>query len=357
MQAGDVHWAGRAVTGPATTLPLTELLESSTNLTVAGRAVRVVTTNASVSSSLSSSSEFALVNQSLQSSQPPVRVWLVHKLAGELVTEVDPEYNRPSLLQRMKQSGVGKVTKSSFQHLKPIGRLDMNTEGLMVLTNCGAYARDMELPLHQLHRTYRVRVHGALAAYKLAALRRGGRYLAIHDKSRSTSSAAAAAAAPPLSSKRRKGSTAAAAQTRTTAQSASSTTSTAMRYYGPMQVTVEATRKRSTATNQWLQITCTEGKNRQIRNALAHYGCTYVCVAPPPFVLVDWGDHLVRVSAICTDQLFVGFHVTPWLTTVPIPFFSHVHSNGHASHSHLVRGLPVANHSTRHGHRGPRQAH
>jgi 16S rRNA U516 pseudouridylate synthase RsuA-like enzyme len=100
----------------------------------------------------------------------------VHKLVvSELVTEVDPEYNRPSLLQRMKQSGVGKVNNSSFQHLKPIGRLDMNTEGLMVLTNCGAYARDMELPLHQLHRTYRVCVHGALAAYKLAALRRGGR--------------------------------------------------------------------------------------------------------------------------------------------------------------------------------------
>ena len=43
----------------------------------------------------------------------------------------------------------------------------------MLVTTNGSYARDMELPIHQIHRTYRVRVHGPLTRYKIQAIQRG----------------------------------------------------------------------------------------------------------------------------------------------------------------------------------------
>lgn len=97
------------------------------------------------------------------SSMQNVRVWLANKLKGELVTEHDPD-GRPSMLQRLVRGGVG-VSKNKSKppiHLKPVGRLDMMTEGLLILTNDGQYARELELPKNHLWRTYRVRVHGRL---------------------------------------------------------------------------------------------------------------------------------------------------------------------------------------------------
>lgn len=59
-------------------------------------------------------------------------------------------------------------------HLKPIGRLEMMTEGLIIMTSDGKYARDMELPKkHAFHRTYRARVHGFITPRKLDAIRSG----------------------------------------------------------------------------------------------------------------------------------------------------------------------------------------
>ena len=85
------------------------------------------------------------------------RVWLAHKLSGELVAEHDPQ-GRPSLIERLERGGVGKSKKGKSGqpvHLKPIGRLDMITEGLILVTNDGQYKREMELPSNCLHRTYR----------------------------------------------------------------------------------------------------------------------------------------------------------------------------------------------------------
>lgn len=98
------------------------------------------------------------------------KVWAVNKLAGELVSHHDPN-GRPTLIERLQRGG-GSLTK--FKHsLKPVGRLDMNTEGLILITNCGHFARQLELPSNALHRTYRARVHGKLTFRKLSALRRG----------------------------------------------------------------------------------------------------------------------------------------------------------------------------------------
>lgn len=62
---------------------------------------------------------------------------------------------------------------SGLQHWKPVGRLDMPTEGLILVTNDGEYARQMELPLNQLHRTYRVRAHGIVSEHKLSRIQNG----------------------------------------------------------------------------------------------------------------------------------------------------------------------------------------
>lgn len=97
------------------------------------------------------------------------RVWAVNKLAGEVVSEKDPQ-GRKSMLDRLVKGGVGKKYRD---HLKPIGRLDIPTEGLILVTNDGNYARQMELPSNQLHRVYRARVHGRLNSYKLDRIRQG----------------------------------------------------------------------------------------------------------------------------------------------------------------------------------------
>jgi 23S rRNA pseudouridine2605 synthase len=163
-------------------------------------------------------------------STPPPLVWCVHKLKGELVADHDPQ-NRPLLMTRLQRAGVGKVHGSGRrtrpQHLKPVGRLDVGTEGLIIVTNDGDYARQMELPTNMLHRTYRIRVHGVLTDSKLARIQRG---LTIEST----------------------------------------------RYRG-MRVQVDTVqRRKATATNQWLTLTCTQGKNRQVRNVLQHLGCTYI---------------------------------------------------------------------------------
>jgi len=153
------------------------------------------------------------------------RVWLVHKLAGELVTENDPK-GRNSVLERVVRGGVGKSKKGGkHEHIKAIGRLDMNTTGLLLVTNDGDYARQMELPTTQLHRKYRARVHGRIAAYKLNAMRKSLRIEGVK--------------------------------------------------YNPMKVQLMETRKKTEATNQWLEVTCTEGKNRQVRKVLQHFGCKF----------------------------------------------------------------------------------
>lgn len=157
-------------------------------------------------------------------------VYAVHKLAGEVVTERDPK-GRPSMLDRLKQGGVGsrryggnkKMMAHKKMHLKPIGRLDVPTEGLILVTNDGEFAREMELPQNKIHRVYRARVHGKLTPNKLERIRKGG-IRSLADGTR----------------------------------------------YGPMKVSVE--RNGGRGTNSWVQLTTTEGKNRMVRNVFAALG-------------------------------------------------------------------------------------
>ncbi len=85
---------------------------------------------------------------------PPARVIAYHKPAGEVVTHDDPQ-NRPTVFRRLP-----KVQQGKWQS---VGRLDLNTEGLLLFTNSGSLANQLMHPRFGLEREYAVRVLGALS--------------------------------------------------------------------------------------------------------------------------------------------------------------------------------------------------
>lgn len=86
---------------------------------------------------------------------PPPRVIAYHKPAGEVVTHDDPQ-NRPTVFRRLPKLQQGKW--------QSVGRLDLNTEGLLLFTNSGELANNLMHPRFGLQREYAVRVLGALNA-------------------------------------------------------------------------------------------------------------------------------------------------------------------------------------------------
>jgi 23S rRNA pseudouridine2605 synthase len=206
IRAGEVTVAGEQITAPHFLL---SLKDSKSAIKIGGKLVGI---------------------KENASETTRTKVWLVHKLPGEVVTENDPQ-GRPSLLDRLRRGGVG----NKADHLNAIGRLDMSTEGLILVTNDGQYKRELELPANLVHRVYRVRVHGKLTPYKLKALRAG---MKIEE----------------------------------------------IRYRG-MKVELEANRRQS-STNNWIRLTCVEGKNRQIRKVLNHLGLNVTRL-----IRISYGDY------------------------------------------------------------------
>jgi len=91
------------------------------------------------------------------------RLWRYHKPDGLMTTHKDPE-NRPTVFQKMP---------ADMPRVVSVGRLDLNSEGLLLLTNDGSLARQLELPSNGWIRRYRVRVHGAIEPRALTDLARG----------------------------------------------------------------------------------------------------------------------------------------------------------------------------------------
>lgn len=191
------------------------------------------------------------------------RVWLANKLKGELITEDDP-VGRPSMLQRLSRGGVGQNYKkgSTPIHLKAIGRLDMMTEGLMIFTNDGKYARELELPSNKLWRTYRIRVHGRLTPGKMRAMRKG-LTVRMNDNL--------------IAGDRPSGEVV--------------RTGRMMKYKG-IKVSIERSGQKGRGgkggggTNTWLRVTCTEGKNRQLRRIMSALG-----LDATRLIRVSYGDY------------------------------------------------------------------
>ncbi len=138
------------------------------------------------------------------------RLFLYYKPRGLMTTHADPQ-GRPTVFERLPKN---------LPRLISVGRLDFNTEGLVLLTNDGALARVLELPSTGWLRRYRVRAHGTATQKELNDLRSGITVSGIR--------------------------------------------------YGA----IEANLDRVQGSNLWLTFAIREGKNREVRNVLGHLGLT-----------------------------------------------------------------------------------
>ena len=136
------------------------------------------------------------------------RLFMFHKPRGLMTTHADPE-GRPTVFDNLPEG---------LPRLISIGRLDFNTEGLLLLTNDGGLARALELPDTGWLRRYRVRAHGEVTQAQLDELKKGVEVDGVK--------------------------------------------------YG----SIDATLERDQGANVWLVFAIREGKNREVRNVMAHLG-------------------------------------------------------------------------------------
>lgn len=172
------------------------------------------------------------------------RLFLYHKPRGLMTTHDDPE-GRPTVFDNLPEG---------LPRLISVGRLDFNTEGLLLLTNDGGLARTLELPDTGWLRRYRVRAHGDVTQAQLDELKHGIEIEGVK--------------------------------------------------YGP----IEATLERDQGANIWLVFAIREGKNREVRNVCAHLGLEVnrlIRVSYGPFQLGEIPEGQVEEikSRVLRDQL------------------------------------------------------
>ncbi len=172
------------------------------------------------------------------------RLFLYHKPRGLMTTHADPE-GRPTVFDNLPEG---------LPRLISVGRLDFNTEGLLLLTNDGGLARVLELPETGWLRRYRVRAHGEVTQAQLDDLKNGVEVDGVK--------------------------------------------------YGPIDATLE----REQGSNAWLVVAIREGKNREVRNVLAHLGLEVnrlIRVSYGPFQLGELAEGEVQEvkSRVLREQL------------------------------------------------------
>ncbi|MCW1430068.1 pseudouridine synthase [Novosphingobium sp. JCM 18896] len=174
----------------------------------------------------------------------PARLFVFHKPAGLITAERDPA-GRPTIYTALRNA-----LPENAPRLMPVGRLDFNTEGLLLLTNDGELKRAMELPATGIPRTYRARTFGAITQDQLESLIEGIEIDGVR--------------------------------------------------YGK----IDANMERSAGRNQWIELTLTEGKNREVRRVLEHFGLEVsrlLRTSYGPFELLD----LPRGAAVEIRQVDV----------------------------------------------------
>lgn len=146
------------------------------------------------------------------------RVWRYHKPAGLITSHNDPA-GRPTVFDALP-SGLPRVIS--------VGRLDLNTEGLLLLTNDGELSRALELPDTALVRQYRARARGRITQEQLDKLKTGCTVDGVH--------------------------------------------------YGPIEATIDKAKEKAegekSSANLWISVSITEGKNREVRKVLESVGLT-----------------------------------------------------------------------------------
>ena len=157
---------------------------------------------------------------------PPdrTRMWRYHKPDGLVTTHHDPQ-GRPTVFDKLREQ---------LPRVISVGRLDLTSEGLLLLTNDGELARRLELPATGWIRRYRVRVHGAPDPRALAALGKGVTIDGVR--------------------------------------------------YGPIEAGLDSRK----GENAWLTVGLREGRNREIRRVMAHLGLSVtrlIRIAYGPFQL------------------------------------------------------------------------
>ncbi|MFC3162343.1 pseudouridine synthase [Ciceribacter thiooxidans] len=172
------------------------------------------------------------------------RLWLYHKPAGLVTTNSDPE-GRPTVFENLPDD---------LPRVMSIGRLDINTEGLLLLTNDGGLARVLELPTTGWLRRYRVRAHGDIDQDRLDKLKEG---IAVE---------------------------------------------------GVLYGGIDATLDRKQGHNVWLTMGLREGKNREIKNVLGALGLEVnrlIRISYGPFQLGDLPEGQVQEvrGRMLRDQL------------------------------------------------------
>ncbi len=190
------------------------------------------------------SSDTVLVDGKPLSAREPPRLWRYHKPKGRVTTHKDPE-GRPTVFEALPEG---------LPRLISVGRLDFNTEGLLLLTNDGDLARHLELPSTGWTRRYRVRAYGQVSEAQLQELAGG---LIINRMS-----------------------------------------------YGP----IEASLEREQGDNVWISISIREGKNREVRRIMEHLGLTVnrlIRISFGPFMLgeLETGEVEEVKTAVLKDQL------------------------------------------------------
>ncbi len=173
-----------------------------------------------------------------------VRLWSYHKPKGLVTTHRDPE-GRPTVFDALPKN---------LPRLMSIGRLDINSEGLLLLTNDGDIARKLELPKTGWIRRYRVRVHGRVDPKQLKSLEKG----VTIDKVR----------------------------------------------YGPIRAVLD----QQQGANAWLTVSLQEGKNREVRRVMEHLGFSVnrlIRIAYGPFQLgkLERGRVKEVPKKIITEQI------------------------------------------------------
>ena len=161
------------------------------------------------------------------------RLFMYHKPRGLMTTHADPE-GRPTVFDNLPEG---------LPRLISIGRLDFNTEGLLLLTNDGGLARALELPDTGWLRRYRVRAHGEVTQAQLDELKKGVEVDGVK--------------------------------------------------YG----SIDATLERDQGANVWLVFAIREGKNREVRNVMAHLGLEVnrlIRVSYGPFQLGELAEGAVE---------------------------------------------------------------
>lgn len=140
------------------------------------------------------------------------RLYMFHKPSGLITAERDPA-GRPTIYNALRNA-----LPAGTPRLMPVGRLDLNTEGLLLLTNDGELKRAMELPSSGVPRTYRARTFGDVTQSQLESLMDG-------------------------------------------------ITIEGLRYGS-----INANMERSSGRNKWIELTLAEGKNREVRRVLEYLG-------------------------------------------------------------------------------------